>query len=131
MALLDEIVSYLTDQTVLPITGYTAYKAWMPESPDKAIGFFETPGFGTPDALGPDWAQLGFQARVRGEQGGYDAARTVWQALFDGLHGKYWDASTGIEECPAIWATNDGPITWNDQNGRPNFTANFRILRHR
>ena len=131
MALLDEMSTRLIAQSV-GVTGSTANwvvkKAWMPPSPDRAIGIFETGG--QPNDRGQGLIDRPtFQVRVRGPKGGYSTARAKIAA-----------ARTALETGPLTLqgryyvqiAANGEPIFLGyDENSRPEIVMNFTAHRSR
>ena len=114
-------------------TGWKCYAGIMPDDQDQTIGIFETGGYPA-DTLGRENLRLTFQVRVRGRRLDYAVARAKWQELFDALQ----DAQSGLVGSPDplegyafIQVLSQGPLHFNDANGRPNLTSNWRVMKSR
>lgn len=126
MALLDDIHGRLTAAGVIGgASGWTGYKSYLPDTPDKAVAIYETGGPPPETALAIAYPT--FQCRVRGEASGYAAARAQAQAVVDALHAQA--AAVGAAYV-YLYAANSGVLPLgNDENDRPHLTVNFRSMR--
>lgn len=130
--LMDEIEDVLIAENIGGgATGWTIGKGFMPNSPDKVITIYETPGL-SPDVV-PDgstdfkYDQPEFQIRVRGESLGYEEAREKIQEVFNALHANELQSSTIY-----CYSEQSGPMPMGlDDNDRPSLTWNFTTLRKR
>jgi hypothetical protein len=98
----------------------------MPESPDVCVALFDYSGL--PPEPGYDYFYPSVQVRVRGNQGGYQAAWTVAESIRDFLrdiHDETWNSTKYVH----IWCQGDILSLGQDENNRPIFSINFRIQR--
>lgn len=110
-------------------TDWPIYCSFFPDDQDQMIGIFETGGFPA-DTLGRENERLTFQVRVRAGRLDYASCFNAWKDLFDLLQ----DASeTGgyLVGYTYIQAMHYGPLVFNDDRGRTNMTANFKVLKAR
>lgn len=124
MILLDVIKDYLETATIAGgSTGWDLFKGFLPDSADKIVAIFESPGI-TPENDSTDTSFYpAFQIRVRGEKFGYEIARAKVQEIRDSLHG------ADVAGLIYVYANQSGPTPLgNDGNDRPNFTMNFRTM---
>jgi len=127
MALLDDIGTKLTSAGVVGgATGWSLAKAFEPPTPNKVVTLYETGG-GPPDQTdGTKYDLPTFQARVRGDEFGYEAARTKMEAVFDALN----DAT--ISGYVFVFALDSGPLSLgHDGATRPLLTLNFTTMKQR
>ena len=127
MALLDDIGTELTTAGVVGgATGWTLAKAFEPPTPDQVVTLYETGG-GLPDQTdGTKYDLPTFQVRVRGDEFGYEDARTKMGDVFDALN----DAT--ISGYVFVFAAQSGPISLgHDGATRPLLTLNFVTMKER
>ena len=107
-------------------SGWGIYIAEEPESPDTTITLYDTQG----EAPDPAWLidYPRFMVRVRGEEDSYLATYAKALAVRDELNGI---APQTVNSTPyvGIWAMTDVTFVEFDDNRRPVFTVNFRIVR--
>lgn len=113
-------------------TGSTTWAMFVGNIPDtdavkdNAIGIFT---FGGPSP-NPKFSldEVSVQVRVRGNKFGYNAAYTRAQLVKDTLLGA---GSTTLNATKYIgfWMTSDIAFLGYDDNNRPNFVTNWRIIR--
>lgn len=141
MAFLDEMATLLVGSTVggLPGsttgTGWTIYKSHLPDSstiPDKAIGLIETGGQGMMARV--DVEQPGLQLVVRGDRMNsttatpYATAQAKFTQARTALHAYSGSTATSGVHYAGIWCQN-AAYFGEDENKRPQFVANFRVMR--
>ncbi len=132
--LLDDIYAYLLAQGVgsayAPGVLWPMYYAYLPDDHDQAIALFETGGY-PPTELNRETENVTFMLHVRGAELDYVVARAKWQEAYDALKDASEEATSPflLPNIVFIYTLHDGPMTWNDEKGRPNFTANFRVKR--
>ena len=125
MALLDDVAAFLDAQGVTGgATGWTAFKSFVPPSPDQVVVVTETGG-GEPDQTDGDrFEEITFQVRVRGAPMDYAGARAKAREVYLALN----DAALGADYV-YCYATQAGPAPLGyDSNDRPELTWNFRAL---
>jgi hypothetical protein len=64
-----------------------------------------------------------FQLRVRGTRLNYLATRNQWQLCFNALQDSQPTPAYAL-----VQAVHYGPMTFNDDRGRPNFITNWRCI---
>jgi hypothetical protein len=134
MALETDVHDYLTALGLVGgATGWPCYVGYMPDDSAQTVAVFPTGGYPA-DTLGRENIRVTCQVRVRAARLDYATARAKWQALFDALQ----DAGPGmvgspdpLESYAYIQAMQQGPLQFNDANGRPNFTSNWRAMKAR
>lgn len=121
---IDDIYTYLTNLNLVNgNTGWLCYESYFPDDQDQMVGLFETPGL-------PGWTQqseterVAFQLRVRGTHLAYGLARAKWQQLFNAIQD-----SRPTSDYALIQTVHYGPMTFNDDRGRPNLISNFRVIK--
>jgi hypothetical protein len=132
--LLDNIRDYLTAKGLVGgATGWPCYIGYCPDDQAQVVAVFSTGGYSA-DTLGRENLKLTFQTRVRAGRLDYATAYAKWQAIFDALQ----DAKAGLVGSPDplvgyayIQAMQQGPLQFNDANGRPNLTSNWRVMKAR
>lgn len=122
MVLLDLIHDFLETQTIAGgATGWELYKGFLPDTADKSVAIFESPGLVPENDSTNTSFYPAFQVRVRGDAFGYEVARAKMQEIRGILN----DAN--ITNLVYVYANQSGPTPLgNDGNDRPNFTLNFR-----
>lgn len=130
--MLSDIRSYLIAQGLVEgATGWKLYAGYFPDDQDQMVGLFDLPGMPA-DTLGRENRRLMFQLRVRAARLDYAVAVAKWQELFDALQ----DAqSSGVSPdylagYVFIQATSVSPMVFYDDNGRPNLTTGFRVMKY-
>jgi len=129
--LLDDIRSYLIAQgvvqsgTSIPLPPWPCFEGYVTDDQDQTVALFETGGYPA-DTLGRENERVTFQVRVRAARLDYSTARAKWLAIFNALQ----------DSIPApgyafVQAMHYGPMHFNDDKGRPNLTANFRVMKAR
>lgn len=101
------------------------YRGKEPLSPDTTITLYD---YGGP--VNPKWRQdeVRVQARIRGNKNGYDEA---WQKAKDvskclvGIPKQTINGTVYV----GIWVVSDVTFSRYDDNDRPIFTVNFRVIR--
>jgi hypothetical protein len=83
---------------------------------------FETAG-GPPLTMQREVQELHFQFRCRGSRLNYLATRNQWQACFNALQDSQPTSAYAL-----VQAVHYGPLTFNDDRGRPNFISNMRAI---
>lgn len=137
-ALLDDIEQHLVDAGVVGgSSGWTCFKGFLPNAPDKTIGLFETMGE-EPEVIAegssePAYVKPSFQVRGRGEAFGYEALRLKMKEVFDNLHeSEPTPVTTGASQYIYCYAISSGPLPMGqDVNQRPQLSWNFRTMRER
>jgi hypothetical protein len=100
---------------------------YMQDSPDRAIGIYETPG--DPPEEGLALERPGFQIRVRSAPDGGQGAREKLKAIYDLLTAG--EALLGADYV-FVYASNSGALSLGqDENRRIEFVQNFRTMRAR
>jgi hypothetical protein len=133
--LLQDIRNYLIGKGLVEgSTGWPCYIMFMPDDQNLCVGLFESGGYPA-DTLGRENERLTFQTRVRGTRFEYPAAQAQWKAIFDALQDAQ-QGSLGTSPDPLagytfIQAMQQGPLSFNDSNGRPNLCSNWRVMRAR
>lgn len=131
--ILDDVRAYLVALGVVEgSSGWKCYAGVMPDDQDQCVGLFF--GGGLPaDTLGRENERGYFMLRVRASRWRVDAAHARWKVLFDALQ----DAQRGLlspdplASVTYVQAVATAPNQFNDANGRPNLTTNFKYLRDR
>lgn len=127
--ILDDISNYLISQGLAPVDNndlpanmYPLYRGYFPDDTDVMMAVFETPGL---PALTMNREVVGqsFQLRVRGGRLNYLAVRAQWQACFNALQDSQPTPAYAL-----VQAVHYGPMTFNDDRGRPNMITNFRCI---
>lgn len=128
--ILDDVANYLVNQGLAPVDNNTApagiyllYRGYMPDDVDVTMGLFETPGGKPALTLQREVCEVTFQLRVRGARLSYLATRSQWQACYNALQDSQPTAAYAL-----VQSYNYGPLTFNDDRGRPNFITNFRAV---
>jgi hypothetical protein len=130
---LEDIRSYLIAKgLVAGSTGWPCFISFMPDDQDLCVAVFDSGGYPA-DTIGRENERPTFQVRIRGSRFDYAAAKAKWQAIFDALQDAQ-AGSAGVSPDPLegyiyIQAMQTGPLTFNDSNGRPNLTSNWRVMR--
>jgi len=125
MPLMDDIRAYLLANNVAGAPNWPVYLGYYPDDQDQMIGIFETGGLPA-DTLGRENERVTFQVRIRASRLDYTTDRTKWKDIFDLLQ----------DSIPAsgyifVQAVHYAPMMFNDDRGRPNMTANFRVMKAR
>jgi len=126
MSLLDDIGDKLiADAVVEGATGWALYKSYQPNSPDKAVTILETGGVEPDQTEGTAHTFPSFQTRVRGDNLGYEEARTKIQEVFDSLN------NATIAGYVYIYANDSGPIPlqYDTADERPEIVWNFSTMK--
>jgi hypothetical protein len=138
MALLDDVVDFLEGQGLVNdgSGGWTAFKSYLPDSPDRAVAIFETPGEPA-EVVKPGTGQAydfpGFQVRIRGAEWDYEAMRARLYAIFLALHDSdMGSVTTGSPQYLMVRSRQSGPFPLGlDERSRPGATWNFSTWRER
>lgn len=133
MALLDEVATYLIAQGVGSsgsTANWTVNKGFLPASPDKAIGVFETGGFRNDGHTDATVDRPTFQLLVRGDAFGYSTARTKLTAARTALEG-IGNENMGGRRYVHVQAQHEALSLGQDENSRPKLVMNFTALRSR
>ncbi|KKN90089.1 hypothetical protein LCGC14_0232020 [marine sediment metagenome] len=121
----DELVSAGV-ATYKNTSGWGLWLAREPVTPDTAISVFDAGG----DSPNPKYRlnEPTVQVRIRGAKWGYKAAYTKAQAVVDALLGigkKTINSTVYV----GIWQLGDIIFIGFDDNNRPVFTTNWRVVR--
>lgn len=122
---LDDVRQYLISSGIT----WPVYIGYLPSETDRAIALYPTGGYPA-DTLGRENELPTFQAAIRSSKLDFLGGFNQWKAVFDALQ----DATaTGalLAGFTFIQAMATGPLQYNDPNGRPVFTANFRVKKNR
>jgi len=106
--------------------GTNLFVALEPPSPNEVVSVFDTGGF-DPDS-NTDLENPTVMVRVRGDRGGYTETYSRARDVKDNLHelaNETWNGTRYI----GIWQVGDILFIGMDENDRPVFTLNFRIMR--
>lgn len=140
MALLEEIAGKLTAAGLASssgMAGWVLVKSWLPDStamPHPVVAVTETGGY--PAALSVELDYPTFSVRVRGDVGGYAAARAEAEAIKLALHGLGGvllptSSAAGARYYVQIQAQQDPALLQIDAQQRPVIVCNFRATRSR
>ncbi len=128
--ILDDIAAYLVGLGLAPADNNLAtpgtfllYEGYMPDDVDTTMGLFETAGGKPALTLLREVCEVTFQLRVRGTRLNYLATRAQWQSCFNALQDSQPTSAYAL-----VQSYNYGPLTFNDDRGRPNFISNFRCI---
>ena len=123
MSLLDDIRAYLVSVPGIVSTTWPCYEGYFPDDQDTMIGIFETGGYPAAE-LNRENERVTFQTRVRADRLNYAVARQKWLDIFKALQD-----STPASGYFLVQAIHYGPMFFNDDQGRPNFTTNWRVIK--
>ncbi|MEV4837789.1 minor capsid protein [Nonomuraea sp. NPDC049486] len=122
MTLLEELIAYvqLLDLDVGPL-----YATKMPASPDRAVAVAR---YGGPESrLADNYDEPRVQFRTRGPSTDHRVAERDAELLYDALNGLQDVALPGGTRLSLMVGLQAGPVyIGQDQNGRAEFTVNFR-----
>ncbi len=112
--------------TVAAATGWGIFYGHEPDSPDTSITLYH---YGGRDPH-PSWSldDVDIQIRIRGGKQLYAAAQAKAQDVKDALLGAPQQTINTIKYI-GFWMTNDIIFLQYDDNGRPVFVTNWRIVR--
>lgn len=129
--LLDEVATYLIAQGV-GSSGSTwgIYKGFLPPSPDKVIGLFETGGFPNDGRGDSSVDRPTFQVMVRGDAFGYSTARSKIGGARVSLE-TVGNSNMGGRRYLHCVAQQEALFIGPDENSRPRLVMNFTALRSR
>lgn len=127
--MLTDIAGYLVTQTVCTAIGTDLFILEVPQYPDLCTMVFQYAG--SPAGLTFDGAaedRLSLQVRTRGSPDGLVAAEARAKAAQTALHGV---ANTTISSTfyQSIQALGGYMFIGNDEQGRPEFTQNFAVVK--
>lgn len=122
MPLLDDIRTYLVTQGLVTAE-WPCYEGYFPDDQNQMVSIFETGGMPA-DTLNRENERVTFQLRVRGPRLSYPVVRAQWLLLFDALQD-----SQPAPGYTLVQALHYGPMTFNDDRGRPNMISNFRVMK--
>lgn len=127
MALLDDIGTILINAgQVGGVTGWTLYKSYLPDEPDKAIAIFETGGDPPDQSEGTRYDVIRFQLIVRGVEYGYDTAHDKIQTIFNALNDVSYSGYV------YIFGLQANPLSLGyDVKNRPELSINFECMKQR
>jgi hypothetical protein len=126
MALLDDIGDKLVADAVADgATGWTLYKSYQPDSPDKSVTVLETGGPEPDQTPGVAHTFPTFQVRVRDSTFEYAAARAKMDEVFNSLN----DAT--VSGYVYIFAADSGPLPlrYDAADERPELVWNFKTMK--
>lgn len=128
--LLDDLRDYLIASGASSIL-WPCYEGFMPDATDQAIGVFESGGYPR-DTLDGGTQTVTFQLRIRASKLDYAVGRAKWEECFNLLQDSQQTAGSPILLPGVVFIQTmaTGPLVFTDALGRPNFTANFRVLRY-
>lgn len=129
--LLDDIYAYLVANGYGPNTSWPLCIGFFPDDSDQMIGLFPTGGYPA-DTMNRENERLTFQVRVRAARLNFAGCYTTWLAIFNLLQDAQQITIDSVVYLPGytyIQALHYGPMFFNDDRGRSNMTANFRVLR--
>ncbi len=128
--ILTDIAAYLiarglapADNNTAPAGTYLLYQGYMPDDSETTMAIFETPGGKPALTLDRLVCEVTFQLRVRGARLNYPGVRAQWQACYNALQDSQPTSAYAL-----VQSYNYGPMTFNDDRGRPNFITNFRAI---
>ena len=122
--LLDAIHAKLTADGVLNGSTWKGFIGFTPDDQDQEISLVSTGGF-PQDTHGGETVSETFQVVVRAAAFEHTVGRNKWQDMFNSLH----DADLSADNIHLIQALASGPVQFSDDKKRPNFSANFRVIR--
>lgn len=136
MAFLDEIATHLESEGVVGgATGWTVYKAFLPDTPNQAVALFLTSGeepYVKKSSAETAYDRPGLQVRVRGGVRDFEGAIAKIQEVFEALHANEPTPGSGDKTIIYLYGTNSAPLPLGlDENDRPGYTWNFRTYRER
>lgn len=128
--LLDDIAAALIAASIGATDGvsdWMIFKGFMEDTPDRAIGLYETGGPAPEEGMQIDYPT--FQVRVRGGANDYALARTTIQAIFAALQ----DADIALGAVYVFcYAVQSGPLAMGrDEKRRPHLAQNWRTMKAR
>ncbi len=129
--MLDDVADFLTAMGA-PSVAWPLYKGDLPDDQDQTIAIFEAPGWPA-DTLGRENEIVTLQLRVRGARRDYPTVRAKWKECYDLLQDAQ-QVDTSPELLPGfafIQTLAQGPLMFNDPEGRPNFTTRFKVMKAR
>jgi len=124
MALLEDIKAYLVAHGAVSID-WPLYIGMFPDDQDQVMALFQTGGLPF-DTINRENERPTFQFRVRGKRMDYPVVLAKWQLVFDLLQD-----SVPTSAYAFVQATHTGPMEFNDEKNRPNFTSNWQVMRSR
>jgi len=129
--LLDDVAQYLIAQGAVT-TGWVLTKSFLPDDQDQAIAIYETAGKGF-DTQARENIRPGLMMRVRAARLDYQTARNKWQTVFDLLQDaqEIPGSPTLLPGYTFIMSDQTAPMPFQDDKGRPNLSANFRVMKAR
>lgn len=129
MPILDSVYTYLVANGANGIgtSAWPVYIGFMADDQDQMIGLFETGGMPA-DTVGRENQRVTFQVRIRAARLDYATCRTMWQTVFNLLQDAQQTATGYLPGIYYIQAMHYGPMFFNDDDGRSNMTANFRVM---
>jgi hypothetical protein len=132
---LDSVRDYLISLGVVGgVTGWPCYIGLFPDDQDRCVGIFPTGGYPA-DTLARENERLTFQTRVRAGRFDFPIAFAKWEEIFNALQdaqeGSWPTSPDPLEGFVFVQAMQQGPLQFNDSNGRVNMTSNWRVLRVR
>jgi hypothetical protein len=134
MSVLDDIYNRMEAAGVFGgATGWTGYKGFKPETPDKVVVIYLTPGE-PPDQSQASFDYPRFQVFVRSAKDSDADAYIKIQDVFDALHNQ--TLTDGAMSPPTPWtycyAVQTGPLPLGrDANGRLQLVINFKGMKPR
>ncbi len=112
-------------------TLWQCYVGFLPDLNDQAIAVFSSGGYPR-DTLDGDTRTITFQLRIRASKLSFDIAMAKWEECFNLLQDS--QAASGspalLPGVIFIQAMATGPLSFTDALGRPNLTANFRVMKY-
>jgi hypothetical protein len=121
MSLIDDVADYLEDNGI-GVVASSLFVSYLPESPDTCYAIFDTGGF-APDGEIVGMSNPTFQITVRDVS--FGSGRNKLEAVKDCLHALR-NTQVGDTYFWYILALQEGGHIGRDENGRDEFSINFR-----
>lgn len=106
-------------------SGWGIYVSREPPTPDTTITLYDTGGYERLYSTGTEYPTI--QIRVRGAPNEYIAAHAKIQSIKELLIGS--DGAVINNTTYSFWTQGDTSFLYYDENSRPIFVCNFRIMR--
>lgn len=124
--LLDDIGNKLiADGLANGDSGWKLYKSYMAPAPNKIVAIFELPGPEPDQTPGTAYEFPAFQIFVRGEEFGYEEARTHIKKIYNSLN------NADLSGYVYIYAADSGPLLdfYDREDNRPTLFWSFRTMK--
>lgn len=126
MGILDDIESKLVADSVGGgVTGWSIYKSYQPDSPDKVITIYESGGSVPDQTSGIGYSYPTFQVRGRGVEFGYSELRVKMDEVLSSLN------NATISGYVYVFPDDSGviPLGYDSANNRPMVSINFSTMK--